>query len=90
MANAKQEFLGHTEKRNVLCVSISYQDCWDHETPSTKCVLPIEHTLEEYSTVEYETTSDWECSLGTLHGHNDVCNCDEYIDDYPCDIINEF
>ena len=49
MANAKEGFLGHTEKRNVLCASISYQDCWDHETPSTNCVLPIKHTLEEYN-----------------------------------------
>ena len=32
----------------------------------------------------------WECNHGTLHTHNDVCNCDEYEDDYPCDIVNEF
>lgn len=49
-----------------------------------------ETVLEEYSPIEYEMTCDWECSLGTLHGHDDVCNCDEYIDDYPCDIIDTF
>jgi len=49
-----------------------------------------ETVFDQYSPMDYEITSDWECSLGTLHGHDDVCNCDEYIDDYPCDIINEF
>jgi hypothetical protein len=45
-----------------------------------------ETVFEEYVPTEYEMTSDWECSYGTIHTHNDVCNCD----DYPCDIINEF
>ena len=49
-----------------------------------------EKVFEQYSPINYIMESDWECSQGTLHGHDDVCNCDEYIDDYPCDIINKF
>lgn len=48
-----------------------------------------EDVLEEYVPIDYEMTSDWECSYGTLHPHTDDCDCDEY-QDYPCDIVNEF
>ena len=44
-----------------------------------------EDVLEEYVPIDYEMTSDWECSFGTLHAHTDDCDCD-----YPCDIVNEF
>ena len=51
----------------------------------------LEETIHEsHVPIDYEITSDWECSFGTLHPHTDHCNCDEYIDDYPCDIINDF
>jgi len=49
-----------------------------------------EEVYEEYSLIDAELMSDWECYYGTLHTHDDICNCDEYADDYPCDIINEF
>jgi hypothetical protein len=45
-----------------------------------------ETVLEQYVPMDYEITSDWECHHGTLHRHDDECNCD----DYPCDIVNEF
>lgn len=49
-----------------------------------------EEVIEKYVPIEYEMMSDWECSFGTLHPHTDICDCDEYTDDYPCDIVNEF
>ena len=50
-----------------------------------------EEVEEEYTSIDYEITSDWECSFGTLHPHTDNCDCDQYQDDdYPCDIVNEF
>ena len=54
----------------------------------------LEETVnEEFVPMDYEITSDWECSYGTLHTHDDICNCDEWDDismypDKPQD--NEF
>jgi hypothetical protein len=46
----------------------------------------LEETIfEEYSPIEYEMTCDWECPHGTLHSHDDVCNCDEYADGWSND-----
>jgi hypothetical protein len=41
-----------------------------------------ENVDEQYTPIDYEITSDWECHHGTLHAHGDTCNCDEYADDY--------
>ena len=45
MTNAKEEFLRHIENKELLCVSISHHYDWNN---SKQCVLPIEHTQEEY------------------------------------------
>jgi hypothetical protein len=37
-----------------------------------------EEVLEAHVPIDYEITSDWECSFGTLHPHTDHCDCDEY------------
>ena len=46
----------------------------------------LEETVyEQYSPINYEEKSDWECFYGTTHSYTDSCDCD-----YPCDITNEF
>jgi hypothetical protein len=52
-----------------------------------------EEVLEQFVPMDHEITSDWECHRGTLHTHDDICNCDEWDDismypDKPQD--NEF
>jgi hypothetical protein len=49
MRNAKEEFLGHIGNRKVLCAEISYQDCWEHDSPGSKHTLPVTYTEEEYN-----------------------------------------
>lgn len=46
MANAKDEFLGHTRDRKVLCAYINYQDCM-LETPTKYNQLPVGYTEEQ-------------------------------------------
>jgi hypothetical protein len=46
-----------------------------------------EEVLEEYTPLDVE--SDWECHHGTLHTHDDICTCDEYVDEiHPLDRCN--
>ncbi len=49
MANAKKEFLRHIKERKVLCASISYKDCWDHESDFKDFNLIVNHTEEQYN-----------------------------------------
>ena len=48
MANAKKEFLRHIKERKVLCVEISYQDCW-YKNTSFEYKLPVGYTEEQYN-----------------------------------------
>ena len=48
-----------------------------------------EDVHEEYSLIDAELMSDWECYYGTLHTHDDICTCDEYADEInPLDRCN--
>lgn len=48
-----------------------------------------EEVYEEFVPIDYEITSDWECSFGTLHPHTDSCDCDEHQDEiHPLDRCN--
>lgn len=48
MANAKEEFLTMVKSKIVLCASIYYQSCWEHEI-SSKHILPVKYTEEQYN-----------------------------------------
>jgi hypothetical protein len=48
MVNAKTEFLGHTQDKEVLCVSITHQDCWNNKSTIRNIKLKHGYTLEDY------------------------------------------
>ena len=48
MANAKEEFLHMVKNETVLCAEISYQDCWEHESPGSQHTLKKGYTKAEY------------------------------------------
>jgi hypothetical protein len=48
MANAKTEFLRHTENKEISCASISHQDCWTEESTIGNIKLKHGYTLEDY------------------------------------------
>jgi hypothetical protein len=49
MSNAKEEFLRHINNREVLCASISYEDCWNKEIPMRIHNLKVGYTQEQYN-----------------------------------------
>lgn len=64
MANAKQELLGHIENKGLLCASISYRDCWQHDDEYKNCVLPINHTQEEFDAFLKSLDFDYDSGYG--------------------------
>jgi len=46
--NAKEEFLNTTRNLDVLCVSITYQNCWN-SIQSSIHNLPVGYTEKEYT-----------------------------------------
>ena len=41
-------------------------------------VMSLSRKLSSYIDLEYEMTSDWECSSGTLHAYNENCDCNDF------------
>jgi hypothetical protein len=62
MQNAKEEFLRHTNGKEVLCASISYQDCWTQQRPMSDNILKVEYTKEQYD--EFIDSLDFEYDAG--------------------------
>lgn len=62
MANAKEEFVRMIKDKELLCASISYQNCWDHESPSKNCNLSVGYTLEEH--IAFIESLDFEYDAG--------------------------
>ena len=48
MCNAKEEFLNHVGSKEVLCASMSYQDCWNHNKPTEYFKLPVDYKQEQF------------------------------------------
>ena len=57
MANAKEEFLHMVKNETVLCAEISYQDCWEHDSPGSKHTLPVTYTEDRG---EYDGSEWWQ------------------------------
>jgi hypothetical protein len=49
MTNAKQEFSNMVRDNVVLCATIHYQDCWEHELPGSEHNLLVGYTEEQYN-----------------------------------------
>lgn len=41
-------------------------------------ILSLKEKLSSYIHLEYDLTSDWECSSGTLHAYNENCDCNDF------------
>ena len=64
MANAKEEFLRHTANKEVLCVSISYQDFCTQERPMSDNSLKHSYTQEEYDLFIKSLDFDYDDGFG--------------------------
>jgi hypothetical protein len=64
MQNAKKEFLNTIENKTVLCATISYQNCWDRETPTAEYKLPISYTKEQYNSFVESLDFDYDNGFG--------------------------
>lgn len=62
--NAKKEFLDLVKNQNVLCASISHQDCWNHETPASAYILPVDYTEEQYNTFINSLDFEYDAGFG--------------------------
>ena len=41
-------------------------------------MLSLKEKLSSYVNLEYNLTSDWECSSGTLHAYDENCDCNDF------------
>jgi hypothetical protein len=63
MTNAKQEFSNMVRDNVVLCASISYRDCWEHEIGSEH-ILPVKYTEEQYNTFVESLDFNYDSGFG--------------------------
>ena len=64
MANAKEEFLGMVKNEVVLCASISYRDCWEHDSPGSQHTLPVTYTEEQYNAFVESLDFEYDAGYG--------------------------
>jgi hypothetical protein len=62
--NAKEEFLGSIRNMEVLCASISYRDCWEHDSSPLNCNLPVNYTEEQYNAFIESLDFDYDSGYG--------------------------
>jgi len=64
MANAKEEFLGMVKSKVVTCASISYRDCWEHDSPGSQHTLPVTYTEEQYNAFVESLDFEYDAGYG--------------------------
>jgi hypothetical protein len=63
MTNAKEEFLRMVKNKVVLCASISYRNCWEHEIGSEHN-LPVTYTEEQYNAFVESLNFEYDSGYG--------------------------
>ena len=64
MANAQQEFVEHTQTRNILCAHIRHEPDWDESSHQNK-YLPINYTPEQLTQFLVSLNFDYDSGYGT-------------------------